>query len=131
MEPLVDRLASLRGVSGDELRADLDTRLVVERILTVLVESAAAVNGHVVGASGGQVPDDYRSSFGAAAAAGAIRPELAGRLAPAAGLRNLLAHRYGEVDLDLVAAAVPRAHDDFRDYITQVAGWLTEQGTDA
>jgi uncharacterized protein YutE (UPF0331/DUF86 family) len=70
------------------------------------------------------VPEDYRASFAAAARAGAITDGLAERLSPAAGLRNLLAHRYGEVDLDRVAAAAPRAHDDFQDYMAQVSSWL-------
>ncbi|MGF1646027.1 MAG: DUF86 domain-containing protein [Kineosporiaceae bacterium] len=127
MEPLIDRLADLDGVTGDELRQDLDRRLVVERILTVLVETAVAVNGHVVGSTGNPVPQDYRSSFGAAAAVGAVPHDLAQRLAPSAGLRNRLAHGYGEIDLDIVAAAVPQACRDFREYIGHVSRWLLRQ----
>ncbi len=127
LEPLVDRLAQLRHVTGDDLRADLDQRLVVERILTVLVETATAVNGHIAGGAGGPVPTDYRASFAAAAAAGAISSELAERLAPSAGLRNRLAHRSGAIDYDVVAAAVPVAERDFRQYLVQVSAWLLGQ----
>jgi uncharacterized protein YutE (UPF0331/DUF86 family) len=127
MEPLVERLGELSGVTAADLRDDLDRRLVVERILTVLVETAVAVNGHLAGSSGIPVPEDYRSSFAAAATVGAIPVELASRLAPSAGLRNRLAHRYGEVDLDIVAAAVPRAHHDFGDYLAHVSQWLLDR----
>jgi uncharacterized protein YutE (UPF0331/DUF86 family) len=124
MEPLLDRLADLAGVTGEDLRRDLDRRLVVERILSVLVETAVAVNGHIAGSAGVPVPEDYRSSFAAAASAGAIPDDLARRLAPSTGLRNRLAHRYGEVDLDIVAAAVPHAHADYGEYVTRVSTWL-------
>ncbi len=127
LEPLVARLAELEGVTGDDLEKDLDRRLVVERILTVLVETAAAINGHIASATGGPVPEDYRSSFAAAAKAGALTDDLAARLAPSAGLRNRLAHRYGDVDLYVVADAIPRAHDDFSEYVTQVSNWLVGQ----
>lgn len=127
LEPLLDRLGELGDVTGDDLRGDLDRRLVVERILTVLVETAAAVNGHIAAGTGSPVPADYRSSFAAAAVVGAIPVELAERLAPSSGLRNRLAHRYGDVDLDLVAAAVPRAERDFREYVTHVSSWLLHQ----
>jgi uncharacterized protein YutE (UPF0331/DUF86 family) len=124
MDPLVRRLGELDGVTGDDLRDDLDRRLIVERLVTLLVETAVAVNGHIAGATGGPVPEDYRASFGAAAAAGAIPEDLARRLAPSAGLRNRLAHRYDQVDYDVVAAAVPVAHQDFRAYVTSVSEWL-------
>lgn len=127
MEPLIDRLGRLAGASGDDLRADLDRRLIAERLLTVLVETAVGVNGHIATTTGHQLTGDYRSTFGAAAAAGAISDDLARRLAPSTGLRNRLAHRYGEVDLDIVAAAIPQAHDDFSEYVRQVARWLATQ----
>jgi uncharacterized protein YutE (UPF0331/DUF86 family) len=124
MEPLIDRLAELVGVTGEDLQRDLDRRLVVERILSVLVETAVAVNGHVAGAAAVPVPEDYRSSFAAAASVGAIPEDLARRLAPSAGLRNRLAHRYGEIDLDIVAAAVPQAHADYGEFVERVSAWL-------
>jgi len=124
MEPLLVRLAELRDVTGPQLADDLDLRLVVERILTVLVDTAVSVNSHVVTASGRPSPTDYRSTFLAAADVGLITPELAGRIAPSTGLRNLLTHRYGEVDQQRVAAAVPGAVDDYCDYVAQVSRWL-------
>lgn len=126
MEPLLVRLAELRGVSGSRLADDLDLRLVVERIPTLLVDTAVSVNSHVVTASGRPSPADYRSTFLAAADLGLITGELARRIAPSAGLRNLLTHRYGEVDQQRVADAVPGAVDDYTEYVTQVSRWLLE-----
>ena len=126
MEPLLARLAELREVSGTRLAGDLDLRLVVERILTVLVDTAVSVNSHVVTAAGRPSPADYRSTFLAAADAGLITADLARRIAPSAGLRNLLTHRYGEVDHQRVAAAVPGAVDDYTDYVAQVSRWLLD-----
>jgi uncharacterized protein YutE (UPF0331/DUF86 family) len=101
-------------------RLDPDSVAAKLRLMEPLLDRLA----DVVGVTGVPVPEDYRSSFAAAASAGAIPDDLARRLAPSAGPRNRLAHRYGEVDLDIVAAAVPLAHADYGEYVRRVSAWL-------
>ncbi|MCU0280087.1 MAG: DUF86 domain-containing protein [Candidatus Nanopelagicales bacterium] len=120
MNDLLGDLESIGGVDASRLRSDRMARHAVERILTQLVESAVAINSHVAAVSG-SVPGTYRESFFAAADAGFISADLAERLAPSAGLRNVLTHEYVEVDLDLVASAVETAIVDYRAYVQAVA----------
>lgn len=118
-------LGLLTDVTADDLRSDLRTRLWVERALTQVVELAVNINTHVVTALGAALPPDtYQRSFTAAGEAGLIDPDLARRLAPAAGLRNILVHGYLEVDVDEVARAARDARADFDAYVRQVARWL-------
>lgn len=121
MNDLLGDLESIGGVDASRLRSDRIARHAVERILTQLVELAVAINSHVVAAVSGSVPGTYRESFFAAADAAFISADLAERLAPSAGLRNVLTHEYVEVDLDLVAAAVETALVDYRAYVRAVA----------
>ena len=60
-----------------------------------------------------------------AAQAGALPQELAERLAPSAGLRNVLVHEYVDVDLDQVVTAVALARTDYRSYVRAIADALT------
>lgn len=124
MTPLIEHLASVGTPTAEDLEADLPRRLAVERALQVLVDIAVSINSHLVVARGGLTPADYRQSFAAAADADVITRELAERLAPSAGMRNVLTHRYGDVDLTKVSAAVPRARDDYREYVQQISRWL-------
>ena len=121
MNDLLGDLESIGGVDAARLRSDRITRHAVERILTRLVELGVSINSHVAAAMTGSVPGTYRESFLAAADAGFISADLAERLAPSAGLRNILTHAYVEVDLDLVAAAVQTAIVDYRAYVGAVA----------
>ena len=57
-------------------------------------------------------------------AAGINNHLVAARLAPSAGLRNVLVHQYAEIDLDQVVAAVGRARTDFRAYVRAIADGL-------
>ncbi len=78
----------------------------------------------------GSAPPDLRQSFVAAAEAGLIRSDLAARLAPSAGLRNVVVHAYLELDVSRLVAAVPLAVDQYGEYVRQVAGWLAGRGGD-
>jgi len=128
MSDLLDDLDAVGDVAGTSLAEDRMLRHAIERILSQLVELSVSVNGHLAATVAGQAPKDYRSSFDLAAATGLISGELAARLQPSVGLRNVLAHEYVEVDLDQVAAGARAARDDYRDYVASAARWLSDLG---
>lgn len=124
MRELLDDLDALPSIDLAALRADRMLRHGVERILTQLVELAVAVNGHLAVARLGRGAATYRESFALAARAGALPADLAERLAPSVGLRNVLVHEYAAVDLRLVVAAVDQARTDYRAYVAAIADVL-------
>lgn len=127
MRELLDDLAGAGDLTANRLEADRMTRHAVERILTQLVELAVAVNGHVAAALLGRGPSDYRESFQLVAEAGVLPHELAARLAPSAGLRNLLVHEYAKIDLARIAESAAEAIEGYREYIRVIAEALSEQ----
>jgi len=124
MRQLLDDLESVAAVDRAAIEQDRMLRYAVERILIQLVELAAGVNAHLAAARLGVGAMSYRESFLAAAQAGALPHELAERLAPSAGLRNVLVHEYLAVDLDLVVAGIALAKADFRRYVRSIADAL-------
>jgi uncharacterized protein YutE (UPF0331/DUF86 family) len=122
MRALLDDLAAI--VPDADIHSDRMLRHAVERILTQLVELAASVNEHVVGARVQQVATSYRESFELAAECGLIDADLRDELLPSVGLRNVLVHEYLAVDLGIVAAAIPRAINGYRSYVAQVAAFV-------
>lgn len=121
MRELLDDLDAAGPVDAARLTDDRMLRHAVERILTRLVELAAAVNGHLAVGRLGRGAATYRESFALAAETGVVPEDLAERLAPSAGLRNVLVHEYAQVDLALVARGVELARTDFRAYVREVA----------
>lgn len=123
---LLDQLSAMGELDETRLRqTDLAT-LAAERILTLVVDLAFAVNSHVSTARLRTAPDNYRDSFRLAAKAGLITEDLAQALAPSAGLRNVLVHGYLDVDYAMVSASIPLAQVGYRDYVRQVARWLRD-----
>jgi uncharacterized protein YutE (UPF0331/DUF86 family) len=127
MNDLLCDLESLGWVDSLRLRPDRIARHAVERILTQRVEFAVSINSHVAASVSGSVPGTYRDSFRAAADAGLLTADLVERLAPSAGLRNVLTHEYVGVALDLLAAGAGAALVDHRVYVRAAARSLQGQ----
>lgn len=128
MRELLTDLEDLVGQpSGEDLRTDRARRHVAERILTQLVDMAAAINAHIGSAVQGRAPRDYRDSFTLAAKSGAISTELATALHGSAGLRNVLIHGYLDIDLEQVAAALPLAQRRYSEYVEAIGSFLVDQ----
>jgi len=113
IEELVAHLARHKDVTADELGSDIDLRHSALWILTQLVAVAASVNGHISAACLGRAAATYREGFALAADAGAVSAELLPSLFAAAGMRNVLVHEYGDIDLSRVAEAIPPAVTTF------------------
>lgn len=106
----VGDLRRLEGIDAAGLRADPIARAAAERLLQVAVDLAVDVNAHLAAAVLGRAPATGRESFSAAAEGGILSRELADLLAPAAGLRNVLVHRYvRETAAEVEPAAAERS----------------------
>lgn len=121
MRDLLDDLGQVGEPSADDLARQRILRHAVERIITQLVDLAVSINSHLAATEIGRGPATYRESFALAAQAGALPRELADRLAPSAGLRNILTHEYVAVDLTIVASSIPLMRAGYQEYIKAMA----------
>ncbi len=124
LRELLADLDQVAPVTAHDLASDRIHRHAVERILTHLVEVAAAAATHVVAAVSGQAPSSYRAAFGDLAHLGVIDLDLAESLGRAAGMRNLLVHAYGDIDLELVARACVIVASDLDLFVRSLAAWV-------
>jgi uncharacterized protein YutE (UPF0331/DUF86 family) len=114
IDELLGRLRQLGEFDEKRLQTDHVDALAVERILTLVVDLAFAVNSHTAAARLGRAPDTYAESFTLAAEIGLITRELGAALAPSA------------IDYAQVAAAIPLALRDYGEYVRQAAQWMRE-----
>ncbi len=119
-------LLPLGQLEVDVVKADPVCRAAIERFIQVLVDLAADINAHIVLARLGAAPTTTADSFRLAAEVGVLPVELAERLIPATGLRNLLVHRYGDIDVTLLTGSVGEVLGGFDDYVGHVARWISE-----
>jgi uncharacterized protein YutE (UPF0331/DUF86 family) len=105
--------------------SNLYKRKAAERLLQEIVEAAIDINTHVIVQSGGTVPDDYYGSFIRAGESGIISRDLAGKLAPSAGMRNRLVHEYDRLEHSLVLDAVRMAEELFPLYVKEIDNYIS------
>ncbi len=109
---LVD-LESHRGRTSTDIR---ENPYEVERLLELVIQVAMDVVAHLL-AEEGVTPSSYRAAFEEAGQKGLLPVDLAGRLADAAGLRNVLVHLYEDIDYEIVARSIDRALQDFGEFM--------------
>lgn len=112
----LDGLTMHNGRTAEDISAD---PYAVERLLELLVQVSVDILSHLL-AESGVSPASYRETFELAGEHGLLPTELTGRLARAAGLRNILVHLYEEIDYDIVAASIRPALEDFGELIRQL-----------
>ena len=97
-----DAVARIREVlppAAEEFARNRTAREVVVLNLFVALQHCLSVVTHWLADARLDVPAGYREAFLAMGDRGALPRDLSHRLAAASGLRNLIAHRYGVLDL--------------------------------
>ncbi len=119
-----DAIARIRAVlppSPESLAADRTAREVVVLNLFVALQESLALAAHWLADAGLAVPQGYAQVFVALGERGVIAADLAERLAAGAGLRNLIAHRYGALDWARVHEIASTRLDDLSTFCEALA----------
>lgn len=98
-------------------------RRALERVMYLAIQDVLDLAALMVRAEGLQLPSSYREAIERLGSEGVIPSELAGRIAPMAGFRNVLEHMYMDLDVELLVAYAHR-DEDFREFAKAVLGWL-------
>jgi uncharacterized protein YutE (UPF0331/DUF86 family) len=119
-----DATARVRAVlpaSAQAFAADRTAREVVVLNLLVAIQGCLDLAAHWLADAGWEVPASYAEVFAALARHEVITPELATRLAGAAGFRNLVTHQYGALDWRRVYALASRDMSDLNAFCGEIA----------
>ena len=105
---LARRVAAVRDAAGrirkvlpakpEALIVNRTTREIVTLNLFVALRECLSLATHWLADKGWEVPATYPEAFRVLGERGVLDDDLAARMAAAAGLRNLIAHRYGALD---------------------------------
>jgi uncharacterized protein YutE (UPF0331/DUF86 family) len=121
---VVAELAKYRGTGADALRCDLSLRWIIERGIMAGAGLVFDVADHLLAAVFSEYPDSYEASLVALRDHGVISSELYAAIRGLGHVRNLLAHDYVEVDVDLLARHLDEALGFFPAFCRELAAWL-------
>lgn len=126
LDRYLQQLSRYQGVTGEELRQDLEKAWAVEHGLQLCIQILLDVGNHLLSEKGVFV-SDYKSIFFELAHLGVLPMDFAKRISGMAGFRNILVHAYGEVDLEKVAQMLRENLGDFREFAEYLCTYLQEE----
>ena len=109
--------------SLEDLQKDRDKRNMVLHAMLISIQAAIDISSHLISKNQLKRPTTYRETFELLGQAGMISEELAGELSDLAGLRNVLVHIYGELNLDEIHSVLQndlKILRSFRDEIKEL-----------
>jgi len=101
----------------------------VERLFQLVVDAAIDINTHIIAESNFHVPDDYQSTFIILGEHKMIPVEFALKIAPSVGLRNMIVHKYGRVDIKKMVDDVKANMGQYEEYLAYINDFLKKQLT--
>ncbi len=114
------RLRARLPLSPEALEADEDLRNVVLMDLQQAIQAAIDLAVHACAHERLGAPEGPAAAFAALARAGIIGDDLGVRLAGAAGLRNIIVHRYGDLRMAALVESLARGLDDLDAFVASL-----------
>jgi uncharacterized protein YutE (UPF0331/DUF86 family) len=124
----VDRIREVLPADPEELAGNRTTREVVVLNLFVALQDCLSMATHWLADEGWDVPATYGEAFRALAEHGVLQPNLASRMSTAAGLRNLIAHRYAALDWVRLHDVAANHVEDLLEFCESLAKAAREKG---
>lgn len=121
-----DDLKQIRGMSKEEYVEDMVTQRAVERTLMNLVQACIDLAQHIRSAEDLSPTETAKQEMQALGNADIISRETQEKMEEAIGFRNILAHRYGDIDHEVVYDVL---HDDlrwFEQFQQELARWFQQ-----
>jgi uncharacterized protein YutE (UPF0331/DUF86 family) len=117
----IQKVQQYVAVPDDEFFADERNLYTVEHLLLVAIEAAASLCNHILAKTASQAPVSYGECFEGLRLVHKLDDQLAGRLIRMARFRNLLVHRYWEIDSGKVLAYARECQADFEAYLKAIS----------
>jgi uncharacterized protein YutE (UPF0331/DUF86 family) len=96
----------------------------VERYLQLAIQAVLDICNHIVADDRLGMVEEYRDAVRLLGESGYLDPDLAKRLMPMAGLRNILVHDYLDVDREKLHTLLQNCLEDFEQFAVQIGRHL-------
>jgi uncharacterized protein YutE (UPF0331/DUF86 family) len=122
---VVAELARYRGTDAVALGGDLSLRWIVERGILAGAGLVFDIADHVLAATFSEYSDSYEASLVCLRDRGVVSAALYGRMRGMGHVRNVLAHDYVKVDLQLLARHLDEVLALLPDFSAEIDAWLS------
>lgn len=120
----ISELRDLVKLKDKEILEDPYKFHTAERLLQLIVDTMLDINQHFIRELNLKIGEDFQSTFYTLGENNILPNKFAQELAPVVGLRNLIVHRYEELNQDLFITNLKKNFSDFKNYIEFIKKYL-------
>ena len=124
----LEKIRRYASLTDDEFWADERNLYTVMHLLLMSIEATGALCSHIAARLARRAPASYAECFEGLRGLDVVDDDLAGRLVQMARFRNLLVHRYWEVDPHRVLRYARENLTDFEAFLAAVGRLVVEEG---
>jgi len=127
LKKYVEILKGYANYPRSKLEKDFTLRGAAERYLQLSLEIVIEIGEMIIAKEGFRKPEKHREVIEILGENKIIPAPFAVKFAPSAGLRNILVHRYGEIDFEIVYSHLRKNLNDFDTFAKHAALYLKKQ----
>jgi uncharacterized protein YutE (UPF0331/DUF86 family) len=131
---LLDTVSELKSITAIEEEVFIQQKkdiFSLRYLLIEAVETMANICNHILTRITGQVPKGYPDCFEKLSDAGIITNESALKLKKIAGLRNIIIHKYWQIDDRKVFKSTKENIGDFEEFLRQINDFINKMGRES
>lgn len=117
-------LGSIFEFSNEEILKDGLKLHTTERLFQLIVDAVIDVNHHFIRELKLKIEEDLQSTFSSLVEGKILSQDLADRMSPSVGQRNLIVHGYEKLDKNLFMRNLRNGYNDFYTYIEFINNFL-------
>lgn len=110
--------------SDQEILSDSGRLHIAERLLQLVVDAVIDINQHFIRELNLTLSEDFQSTFYTLGENNILPTDFAQKIAPVAGLRNRIVHRYEELNKTLFITSLRKNYEDFKSYLKYINNYL-------
>lgn len=124
LDRILQELSKHKDLSREAFDSDLSQQWIIERGLIAAASVILDVADHILAGHFGYYAETYEDSLRALRDRGVISATLYRQIKGLGGFRNILVHRYLDIDPDEVVRNLKKGLTAFPRFATQVLSWL-------
>ena len=126
LERYVQQLQRFQNYRYDEIEGDLEKIWAIERGLQISIQIIIDIGNHILASIGENQIEDYTDVLSKLGKCNVLPSQFTERIKGMAGFRNILVHRYAEVDLRRVYDVLQNRLGDFIEYIGYIQSFFDQ-----
>jgi len=127
MKKYAEFLKQNEDITNFELEEDNRSRYAIERALQLALQSALDIGEIIIAKEDFEKPEKNKEVIEILGKKGVLKQEFSEKFAPSMGLRNILVHKYGEIDTELLKKHIKEDSNDFEVFSKSILEYLEKK----